>query len=60
MCEFNWDSSNITTMKSSAGEAVKFDWPVEITDEVENWLGDLAKEMKSTLSNIFGKAVASE
>jgi len=47
-------------MKSSAGEIVKVDKPVNITEDVENWLSDLAKEMKSSLSNIFNKVVSSE
>ena len=47
-------------MKSSAGEVVKLDKPVQITEEVENWLGDLAKEMKASLSNVFNKVVSSD
>lgn len=60
LVDFNWDSTSIIAMKSSAGEIVKVDKPVGITEEVENWLGDLAKEMKSSLSNIFNKVVSSE
>ena len=47
-------------MKSSANEIVKLDRPVQITEEVETWLGDLAKEMKSCLNNIFQKVVSAE
>ena len=44
-------------MKSSAGEQVQLSSEVVITDEVENWLGDLAIEMKSCLSKLLGESL---
>jgi dynein heavy chain 2 len=44
-------------MKSSAGEYVKLDNPVKITDDVENWLGDLSNEMKNSLANLLKKSL---
>lgn len=46
--EFN--GNKIVAMLSSAGEKVILKNPVAVTDEVEIWLGELAKEMRRTLS----------
>ena len=47
-------------MVSSVGEQVKLKAPVRITDDVENWLGDLAKEMRETLDDLLKKTLQSK
>ncbi|XP_063970614.1 cytoplasmic dynein 2 heavy chain 1 [Lytechinus pictus] len=51
--EFDQGCKHITAMKSLEGEVVPLLKAVEITPEVEIWLGDLAKEMKSTLRKLL-------
>ena len=48
--DFNKDNTAIVAMKSSAGEVVELSAPVQITEDVEIWLGDLVNEMRQTLS----------
>ena len=48
------------SMISSVGEYVKLNKPVRITDDVEIWLGDLAKEMRETLDSILKKTLSSQ
>ena len=42
---------------SSEGEVVTLENPVEITEKVELWLGDLSNEMKMTLKSILVRCV---
>ena len=56
--EFNKDLSAIVAMKSSLGEYVQLGKVVNIQTEVENWLNDLANEMKQTLQGLLVKAIA--
>ena len=44
-------ANTIKSMLSSAGEVVPLRAPVAVSDEVETWLGNLAREMQATLSN---------
>ena len=57
--DFNQDNSAIVTMLSSAGEVVDLSSPVQITEDVEIWLGDLVNEMRQTLSISLKKALNS-
>lgn len=43
-------TNSIKAMLSSAGETVSLRSAVAVSDEVETWLGNLAREMQSTLS----------
>ena len=56
--EFNKDMTAIVAMKSSLGEYVPLLSVVNIQGEVENWLNDLANQMKQTLQKLLSKAVA--
>ena len=47
-------------MISSAGEYVPLLTPVEITEEVEDWLGSLEKEMRATLDDLLKKSLKSK
>lgn len=47
-------------MISSAGEYVPLLTPVEITEEVEDWLGSLEKEMRATLDDLLKKSLRSK
>ncbi|XP_071483964.1 LOW QUALITY PROTEIN: cytoplasmic dynein 2 heavy chain 1-like [Diadema antillarum] len=51
--DFDEGFKHIVAMKSLEGEVVPLLKAVEITPEVEIWLGDLAKEMKSTLKKLL-------
>lgn len=55
--EFSENKKQITAMKSSAGEFVKFQSPVAITEKVEDWLSRLAAEMRNTLKNLLVQCV---
>ena len=44
-------------MISSAGEYVPLKRPVRISDEVENWLGELEREMRETLDDLLKKTL---
>lgn len=57
--KFNQDSSKIVAMISSANEVVELESPVQITDKVENWLEQLSREMKDTLSSLLVKSLQS-
>ena len=46
---FDSNKKHIVSVASLEGETVKLSRPVQITDEVEDWLNELDKEMKSTL-----------
>jgi dynein heavy chain 2 len=48
--KFDKDCKNITAMVSSANEVVTFDTPVPVNEKVEDWLEQLAQEMRATLA----------
>jgi len=48
--DFTPDNTGLTAMKSLEGEVVTLNNTVAITEHVEEWLRELAKEMQSTLS----------
>jgi len=52
-----FDGNKIIAMLSSAGEKVNLRSAVSVTDEVETWLGELAKEMRRTLSADLTKSI---
>jgi dynein heavy chain 2 len=58
--KFNQDSTRIVAMISSANEIVELETPVQITDKVENWLEQLSREMKATLSSLLMKSLQSK
>ena len=47
----------IKSMISSAGEYVPLSNPVRISEEVEDWLGALEKEMRITLDGLLKKTL---
>ncbi|XP_064610087.1 cytoplasmic dynein 2 heavy chain 1-like isoform X3 [Liolophura sinensis] len=51
--QFDEKCQNIMAMKSLEGEVVPLKRRVEITPEVEVWLGNLSTEMKSTLKELL-------
>ncbi|XP_022103094.1 cytoplasmic dynein 2 heavy chain 1-like isoform X1 [Acanthaster planci] len=51
--EFDEGNKNILAMKSLEGEVVPLKSPVQITADVEVWLGELAREMKETLQQLL-------
>ena len=55
----NFDPSgkHITTMNSLQGEVVPLKNPIRVSSEVEAWLNDLSKEMKSTLKHLLVECV---
>lgn len=56
--EFEKGNGSIKSMISSMGEYVPLTSQVRVTDDVENWLGDLEKEMRRTLDALLKKALA--
>lgn len=57
--KFNADNTQIIGMVSSAGEVVDLETPVQVSEKVEEWLEQLAHEMRSTLTSLLGKCIAS-
>jgi len=55
--EFSDNNKKIKSMISSAGEYVPLLKGVSITDDVEDWLGSLEKEMRDTLDDLLKKAL---
>ena len=53
-------NTKIKSMISSAGEYVPLVNAVMISDEVEEWLGSLEKEMRVTLDNLLKKSLKSQ
>ncbi|TPX70937.1 hypothetical protein SpCBS45565_g01524 [Spizellomyces sp. 'palustris'] len=51
--QFDDSMKAIVAMRSIDGEVVSLHKPVKITDEVEGWLEDFAREMKSTLQTLL-------
>lgn len=56
--EFSADQAHIVAMCSVYGEVVPLARPVAVTDRVEEWLDEFAREMKSTLRELLRKCVA--
>lgn len=54
------DASQITAMVSSAGEVVPLESSIKITEKVEDWLEQLATEMRSTLGILLGRCLSSK
>ncbi|KAJ3280883.1 Cytoplasmic dynein 2 heavy chain 1, partial [Borealophlyctis nickersoniae] len=54
---FNNNTTAIVAMRSLDGETVQLQTPVQITDDVEVWLENFAKEMKSTLKVLLGQCL---
>ena len=50
---FNADNTAILEMRSQDGEVVPLQKPVAVTTNVEQWLGDLADEMRHTLEDML-------
>ena len=58
--EFNQSCTELLEMHSQLGETVVLSNPVQIHDRVESWLGDLAVEMKATMTNLLVDCVNEE
>jgi len=56
--EFNKDNTQIQAMISSQNEYVKLSQPVQISMDVEIWLGDLEKVMRVTLDGLLRKTMS--
>lgn len=54
------DASQITAMVSSSNEVVPLESPIKITEKVEDWLEQLAGEMRSTLAILLGRCLSSK
>lgn len=54
---FTDDHAAIVEMRSQDGEVVRLAKPVAVTAHVEQWLGDLADEMKRTLEGLLSLCV---
>jgi dynein heavy chain 2 len=55
--QFNKDSSAIIAMISSANEVVEFQTPVPVNEKVEDWLEQLAVEMRTTLAALLSQCL---
>ncbi|KAJ3042257.1 Cytoplasmic dynein 2 heavy chain 1 [Rhizophlyctis rosea] len=55
---FDESVTSIVAMRSIDGETVTLKAPVQITDEVEVWLENFSKEMKSTLKSLLLECLA--
>ncbi len=58
--KFDAEFTKITAMISSANEVVELDTPVIVNERVEDWLEQLAVEMRSTLASSLSKCLASK
>lgn len=58
--ELSDNNTKIKSMISSAGEYVPLSSPVEISEEVEDWLGSLEKAMRATLDDLLKKSLRSQ
>ena len=58
--KFDGDHKKIVAMISSANEVVEFETPVPVSEKVEDWLEQLAQEMRSTLAALLGKCLGSK
>ena len=57
---FGKDFKSIDAMISSANEVVELQTPVPVTERVEDWLHQLAEEMRATLSSQLDKCLNSK
>jgi dynein heavy chain 2, cytosolic len=57
--KFNENSTQITAMVSSANEVVVLEDPVKVNEKVEDWLHELAAEMRKTLASQLVKCLQS-
>ena len=55
--KFGNDFKSITAMVSSANEVVEFETPVPVNEKVEDWLEQLAQEMRATLAAQLAKCL---
>ncbi|NDD92845.1 hypothetical protein EBZ37_12245, partial [bacterium] len=55
--KFNKDNTRITAMVSSAGEVVELSTPVQVNEKVEDWLENLAQEMRTTLAGLLSQCL---
>jgi len=55
--ELSDNNTKIKSMISSAGEYVPLRTPVTISEEVEDWLGALEKEMRLTLDDLLKRTL---
>src|SRR5205823_3175700 len=58
--KLNDDNTQILAMISSANEVVQLETPVKISEKVEDWLEQLAAEMRETLASILVKCLNSK
>ena len=58
--QLNADNTLILAMISSAGEVVNLETPVKVNEKVEDWLEQLAEEMRSTLASLLMKCLNSK
>ncbi|CAM9144794.1 unnamed protein product [Heterosigma akashiwo] len=58
--EFNEEQTQIVAMCSSAGEVVWLESPVAVTPRVEDWLEQLAGQMKETLAAQLARCLEGE
>lgn len=58
--KFDKDFKSITAMISSANEVVEFETPVPVNEKVEDWLEQLAQEMRATLAAQLAKCLSSK
>ena len=58
--QFNKDSTSIVAMVSSAGEVVEFQTSVPVNERVEDWLEQLAVEMRTTLASLLTQCLQSK
>ncbi|XP_075248310.1 cytoplasmic dynein 2 heavy chain 1-like [Convolutriloba macropyga] len=56
--KFDDSKKSILAMCSLVGETVTLSEPVKISNDVEKWLSDLAREMKRTLALLLGKCIS--
>ena len=57
---FNKDSTSIVAMVSSAGEVVEFQTPVPVNEKIEDWLEQLAVEMRTTLAAMLSQCLGAK
>jgi dynein heavy chain 2 len=55
--KFDADNKHIMAMVSSSNEIVELENPVKISEKVEDWLEQLAQEMRATLSSLLTKCL---
>ncbi|RYG97301.1 hypothetical protein EON65_53085 [archaeon] len=58
--KFSSDFKSITAMISSANEVVDLESPVPVNEKVEDWLEQLAQEMRATLASLLGQCYSSK